>query len=146
MSDAITSKEQVRDAADVEIERVEVPEWGGHVWVRGLTGSERDKWEAEFVEVSDGMIETEIEGKRQKMNPTNSRARLVARCVVDSDDPQEADRVFDEEDIKWLGDKSGKALDRVYEKARDLSGISDEDIEEMSDALGNDQSAVSGSS
>lgn len=145
VDDAITDKEQVREADDIEIEPVPVPEWGGTVYVRGLTGSERDQWEAEFVKASKGMIEAEVDGRVQKMNMENSRARLVARCCVDSEDPNTAERIFDDEDIEWLGEKSGKALDRVYEKARELSGISEEDVEEMAESLGNGRSGGSGS-
>ena len=43
---ALLTKEQMLAADDIKSERVEVPEWGGDVMVRGLTGTQRDAWEA----------------------------------------------------------------------------------------------------
>ena len=42
----LLSKDQILSADDIQSQRVPVPEWGGEVMVRGLTGSQRDQWEA----------------------------------------------------------------------------------------------------
>ena len=143
MKESALNREQIKKADDIEKKKVECPEWGGPVWIRGLTGKQRDKWESEFIESSSGMIEAELEdGKKQRMNPENARARLVVKCAVD----EQGNRIFEDSDVEWLGEKSAKALDRCYEKARELSGISEDDIEEAEKALGNGQRESSGSS
>ena len=99
-------------------EDVEVPEWGGTVRVRGMTGTERDKFEAAVVE---------MKGKKTTMNMENFRARLAAKTIIDED----GKRLFHDSHIKALGAKSATALQRVFDVAQRLSGFSDEDVEEL---------------
>lgn len=128
---AILTREEILGAHDLQTEVVDVPEWGGEVKVRGLSASERDLWEAEFM--SGRLTEIEFEDEetgerhRQRMNLEDARARLAARCMVDEDD----ERLFSDADVKALGQKSAVALQRVYEVARKLSGLSESDMEEL---------------
>jgi len=112
---------------DITTEDVEVPEWGGVVRVRGLTASQRDKFEADSLQGK---------GKNARVNFTNLRARLVALCMVDEDGNQ----IFEERDTHVLGQKSAAAIDRVYSAAMKLSGIGDDDIEELTKNSESDQS------
>ncbi len=127
---ALLTKEQILRVKDIETRTVHVPEWGGDVLVRGMTGIERDQFEAKILDQS---------GKKTKVNLQNARARLVAITCVDAD----GNRIFTENEIVLLGTKSAAALDRVYDVAASLSGISDEDIEEL---LGNSKATTSGDS
>ncbi|MGH3927651.1 MAG: hypothetical protein ACRDS1_01415 [Pseudonocardiaceae bacterium] len=108
-------REAILSAEDSVTEDVEVPEWGGTVRVRGLTGAERDK------------IEALVAGNGKKMNFANLRARMCAASVVD----ESGERLFGEADIAALGGKSAAALDRVFSVVQRLSGITDEDIDEL---------------
>ena len=74
-------------------------------------------------------------GKKTKVNLQNARARLVAITVVD----ENGNRLFTENEIVLLGTKSATALSRVYDVAASLSGISDDDIEEL---LGNSEATT----
>jgi len=112
------NREQILQVQDLPVEDVEVPEWGGKVRVRGLTGAERDKFEASIVT---------RKGNKAEFNPENIRAKLVAMCVVD----ENGNRLFTDEDIKILGQKSATALDRIFQVAQRLSGLRTEDFEEM---------------
>ena len=99
-------------------ERVAVPEWGGEVIIREWTGRERDEFENSFV--------TE-EGKRDAQATKNIRARMVALSIVD-----ETGRLqFTLEDVELLGSLSARALNRVFQRARDLIGMSDKDVAEL---------------
>ena len=100
------------------IVRVEVPEWGGHVYVRGMSGLERDRFEAGSLKGT---------GRNQQLNLANMRARLVAASVCNAD----GERLFSESDANWLGEKSAKALNRVFDVAQRLAGLSDQDIEDL---------------
>ncbi len=104
---------------DLEIKELEIPEWGGRkVLVRGMTGRDRDNWEASVYKQK---------GTDVRLNMKNARAKLVALCVVDED----GNRLFNDGDISTLGNKSAKALDRIFTFAQELSGISKDDIDEL---------------
>ena len=117
------SREQILQADDRVTEEVEVPEWGGTVTVKNLTGKERDDYEASIVLQTRAGV---------KVNMAQARAKLLVKTVVDG----EGELLFTEKDIAALGDKSGSALQRVFEVASRLSGLSAEDVEEL---LGNSE-------
>lgn len=121
------TKQAILDSVDIGYEDVEVPEWGGIVRIRGLSGDERDRYEQSLVKFSGSNMQPTFSG---------ARARLVAWSIVDGD----GNRIFSDREIKLLGAKSAHALERVYEAARKLSGLTEEDIEEM---VGNSASVQS---
>lgn len=108
------SKETILNAVDIMQETVQVPEWGGEVIVRSLTGTERDKFEQ-------SLVDQRKAGKKF----FNIRATLCALSIVD----EKGDLLFTETDIDALGKKSAAPLDRITEVVRRLSGFLPEDIE-----------------
>lgn len=114
----LLTRDSILQAQDIQTEDVEVPEWGGTVRVRGLTGAQRDQFESSIVS---------LKGKRQDINMQNVRAKLVALSVVD----EEGQRIFQDDDIRALGMKSAVALQRVFDVAQRLSGITEDDVEEL---------------
>ena len=129
----VLDRRAILDTTDLKREYVEVPEWGGSVIVRCLTGTERDAYESEIVGSRMG-------GNRD-LNLTNIRAKLVARTVID----EEGNRLFTDGDIGLLGTKNASVLDRIFSVAQRLSGLSAADVEELTDQLGNELSVSSGS-
>jgi hypothetical protein len=111
------SRDQILSAEDLGFEDVYVPEWGGTVRIRGLTSRERDMFEASSI-VDDSV------------NVDNIRARLVALSLVD----ETGTRLFELDDAIELGKKSALAMQRVFERAQQLSGLTNEAIDEL---LGN---------
>lgn len=128
----LLTREQILAANDVPTELVPVPEWGegGEVCVRGLTGLQRDRFEASMIAIPTG-----VKG-RMRMNLNNIRARLVAWTVIN----EVGARVFTDADIAALGEKSAVALSRVYDVAQRLSGLSDADMEELEKNSGSQSS------
>lgn len=122
----ILGRDNILAAEDLSRELVEVPEWGGHIYVRALTGTERDAYE-------DSLMQERVErrGRRQEvtrsLNLRYARAKLCALTIVDS----EGNRLFSDNDVRELGNKSAAALNRAYEVASRLSGLSDEDLEDL---------------
>lgn len=114
----LLTRDAILGASDIKTEDVKVPEWGGVVRVRGLTAGERDAFEASMVS---------IRGQRVDPNFLNVRARLVMASVVNEDGQQ----MFTQSDIKKLSEKSASAMDRIYDVAQRLSGLSAEDIQEL---------------
>lgn len=108
----VLTREAILAAQDLRRERVEVPEWGGDVFVRTMTGTERDEFE-EFL----------LKAKARGM-----RAELVARTLTD----EAGVRLFQKaEDIELLGGKASAALDRLFTVAQRLNGFSQQDIEDL---------------
>lgn len=115
---ALLDKAAVLAAQDVHYETVAVPEWGGEVRVRSMTGADRDAWETWLFQnrSDDG-----------KTNLANLRGRMVALSVVDADGA----RIFGDDDVAALGAKSAKALDRVYAVAARLNAIGAQEVDDL---------------
>lgn len=112
------TRDQILTADDLQRQEVDVPEWGGSVYVRAMTGLERDRFETSLTN-----------GQDKGVNLQNIRARLVSLCAID----EEGARLFSDDDAKVLGQKSAKALDRVFDVAQRLNGLRDQDVEELAE-------------
>ena len=110
-----------RDAifGGMTLPREEVSAFGGRVIVQGLTVNQRDDFEA-------GCLITERNGK-QRVNVLGMRAKLVALCCIN----QDGSRLFEDADALKIGALPAKDVERVFEAAQRLSGISDRDLEEL---------------
>jgi len=120
----LLSKAAILAAVDRKTEDVEVPEWGGAVRLRTISGSERDQFEAS------------VRSANGKMNLSNVRARLVSLAAVD----EKGERMFSNGDVAALGEKSAVALDRVFDVAMQLAGMRPEDVDELTENFPNGQS------
>jgi hypothetical protein len=112
------TRDAILAAADMEADEVHVPQWGGTVRVRALTGEERDAFE-------EGQLQGK--GKNRTVRLANIRAKLVSLCVVDAD----GKRLFSDADVAALGRKSAAALSAVFDVAARLSGLTEQDVEEL---------------
>ncbi|MBX6384954.1 MAG: hypothetical protein IRZ07_18625 [Microbispora sp.] len=118
---AYLSAQQILDADDLPCEDVEIPEWGGTVRVRGMSGTDRDRFEA-------AMLSKDMRSVSKESALERYRARLAAACIVD----ENGQRMFrSDAEIKQLGEKSAQALQRVCDVASRLSGLTDADQEEL---------------
>ena len=90
----------------------------GPVMVRGMTGTERDAFEASLIKGR---------GRNREVNLANMRAKLIAFCAVDD----EGVRLWSDADAEELGKGRADVLNRLYNVAARLSGITDEDAEEL---------------
>lgn len=128
----LLTRDQIRNVSDIKTEEVDVPEWGGSVLVKALTGQERDTLE-------ESMLVTR--GSKREVNLHNLRARMVAAaCVGDGGGP-----LFTVADVEWLSQKAAAPLDRVFTVAQRLAGMSREDVEDLTKNSGSDRNESSGS-
>lgn len=104
------SRDAILAAPDVQTREVDVPEWGGTVFIKGMTGAEQDAFEA---------ANRRADGEP---NLTNVRARYLTRCIVN----ETGTRIFAEQDAAALGKKSSAAIQRLWAVASELNGTSDE--------------------
>lgn len=112
----LLTRDQILGAKDIQCELVSVPEWGGDVWVYGLTARQRDLYEAGSITIKDGKAEPSLE---------DARARLAVLAIRD----EKGSRMFNDLEIRFLAEKSAAALDRIYDVACRLSGIRKEDMD-----------------
>jgi len=107
------SKAAILAADDKKMVDFDVPEWGGAVKLRVMTGTERDRFEGEFV------------GGNKNVDMV--RAKLVAKCLCD----EEGNRLFTEQEIPSLGEKSAAVLDRLFSECMKLNRFSKSDVEDL---------------
>jgi hypothetical protein len=107
----ILTKDAILAADDLPREAITIPEWGGDVFVRTMSGTDRDAFETSLI-AKEGRME-------------NVRARLVALTVCDAS----GERLFEDSEIALLGRKSARALDRVFSVAQRLNGIGAEQVD-----------------
>jgi hypothetical protein len=126
-------KDEILKCDDKPTKKVEVPEWGGHVFVRTMSGTERDSFEQSMLVNP---------GKGNEANYSNIRAKLCARTICDKG----GNRLFNDSDVAALGEKSAAALDRIFTVAQDLNGVSTDDVEAMvkNSESGQSESSTSG--
>lgn len=117
----LLTKDAILSADDLPTEDVEVPEWGGTVRVRGLTGTERDRFEFQMA------------AARKDNKQIDIRAAYAGRCMVGED----GKRLFQDKELPALGKKSGAVLDRVFDVVRKLSGMTDEKLKKAAEDFDN---------
>lgn len=110
--DAILAKQ------DIPVREVFIAEWDTHVRVKGLNARERDDYESSIMTGK---------GKNRDVLTRNMRAKLIVRSVVDELNKP----LFAERDVEALGEKSAAALEKIFDVARELSGLSENDMEEL---------------
>jgi hypothetical protein len=113
------SKKAILAAKDTKLEGpIAVPEWGGDVFVRTISGVERDQFEDAYSE--------------QKMKAF--RVRFLVLTL--SDDSGE--RLFGDDEIDALGKKSSVVINRLFDKAWQHNAFTQEAV----DALGEGSSSA----
>jgi hypothetical protein len=116
-------RKSILAADDVRKEKVAVPEWKGDVFLRVLTGTDRDRFEESYAD--------------QKMKAFRIRFLLLALCDEDGE------RLFNDDESDILGKKSSVVINRLFEAGWKLNAFTQEAV----DALGEDsETAPSGGS
>lgn len=86
-----------------------------------MTGTERDHFEGEIMDIRDN---DKIKAKERYLN---LRAKFLQKIIVDDN----GDNVFTSTDIVELGKKNAKVLNMLWLEARKLSGLDEDDLEEL---------------
>jgi hypothetical protein len=127
------SAEEILNVNDIHVEELPVPEWGGVICVKTLTGSERDEIEGEIIQLGPNG-----QPKSVKINKIRSLVAFYGIC------DETGKRLFnDKKNVDDLSRKSSSALDRVVKRIQELSAMSPADIESLVADLKNDQRAAS---
>jgi len=102
-------RDAILSVQDADVAYVAVPEWGGGVYIRTMTGAQRDA------------LERQITG-----GETITRAQIAVLCCCDDRGRQ----LFTDDDMDALNAKSASALDRILEAAVEHNNLRGQDIEE----------------
>lgn len=113
------SREEILGLDDLVREPVVIPEWKNEtLFVRVMSGTERDLFEAEMLRDPEADPATRMQ---------NLRARLAVLTVCDA----EGKSLFFLSDVEALGKKSSRALDRIFEVARRLNALTPEEVDTL---------------
>lgn len=112
------SREQFLSQKALRTRDIEIPEWGGLVRVKALSGAERDLIEQK---------QFDQKGKSPRVNVAGFRARLVVFGVVDPD----GKRIFTEADIPAINEMDGGVIDRIATAVSELSGYTPAEVERL---------------
>lgn len=125
---SLLTKEAILSADDRKFEDVPTPEWGGTVRVGTISAIEQDRWVAE-------------NQKNGKVSDLTFRVQYVSLCCID----ENWNRLFTTEDLAALGNKSTHAIQRLFEVASRLNGLSEQAAGELEKNSEAGQSAGSSS-
>ncbi len=118
--------EDILGKKDLPSEKVNVPEWDMDLWVKTMTGSQRDAWEAAEVKGAGGTKAIKANGIDEAAY-VGSRARLLVLTVCD----ESGALVFKRDQVDQLSEKSAGALSKLFNVAVRLNHISEDDIEDL---------------
>jgi hypothetical protein len=100
---------------DTPSELVEIPEWDVKVLVKGFTLGAKDDFLASILDVN--------------TKEPNIRAFNVGVLVGTCYDPESGEKLFTEDDIVVLKQKSAAAIDRLVQVGQKLSGLTEEAVD-----------------
>ena len=103
----------IKNADDRRLVEVDLTEeWGGIVFIKPLSGKQRD-----WIEVNSG-------DKRQSLM---MRSKIAVMSVCDAN----GQLMFTDADIEWLCEKSGVALEKILKAVTSVNAVQAGDIEAL---------------
>lgn len=108
-------RDRILQADDIGRELVEVPQWGVTVEVRTMSAGKRSRM-LQTCALPDGTIDLD------RLYPM-----LIVATVFD---PEDGERVFTEEDMPALQEKSASSIEFVAQKAMEMSGMAAKAVDE----------------
>lgn len=101
------------------MERVDLPEWDGFIYVREMSAKARDAFENSTVTLdANGNLEKDL---------TNYRAKFVVLTACD----ETGKLVFSMDDARWLGERQVRTVQKIFDAAQKLNGVSETAAEEL---------------
>lgn len=117
------NKAKILAAEDVKLDKVAVPEWGGDVYIKTLSGTERDAFEDAY--------------SQDKMRQFRVRFLVLTLC------DEKGERLFTDKEVDELGRKSALVIAKLFEKAWSLNALRNEDVDALGKGSASDQSGGS---
>jgi hypothetical protein len=113
------SREQILAANDRKTDVVDIPEWGGSVKIRSMSGAQAE----EFKKLSDDDALSEVQ----------TLIKVISMSALDDEGKQ----LFTDADLEALADKSISVLNTVAEACMAVNGFVEEEVvEELKETAG----------
>jgi len=101
---AFLTLDEIKGVDDITKRTIEVPEWGGDVCVKSMSGRLRNNLEQK---ISSNAPHGDV------------KMLIVTNCCIKED----GSRLFSDSDKKWLLEKASKPLETIFEAVCKMSGI-----------------------
>jgi hypothetical protein len=111
-----------------KMKKLDIPDLGGHVFLKGLSGRERDEFEIG------------LRTPKGELRP-NIRARAAVVSLCD----EQGVRLFTSDDIRLVGEMRADILQNIFNAFQAVNGMTDADVKELGEAS-DEPTAGSGSS
>ena len=108
------TREEILKKDDVIVQPLWIEEWETWIYIRVLDGQERDAF--------DDAVNDDVAGK---IKIPNYKAWAASKLACD----KHGHRIFSDEDIPLLGQKSGTALLKIVAAGQKLNQVTEDDIE-----------------
>ena len=108
------SRDAILAVQDLNMKKIAVPQWGGDVYIKQLSGAEQDRYEQDSFMSKD-------------RNIINLRARLICLAVCD----KEGNKLFKPGDMDSVSKKSSGVLNILFEEILALNKITEDDLEDI---------------
>lgn len=108
------TKDQILAADDSGLLEVQVPEWGGSLFIRVMSVGERDAYENDWI-------------KNKHHGVDNFRAKFLQRVLCDAT----GRLLFTAGELDLLAAKSARVMNRLWQKAMAHNALTDADVEEL---------------
>jgi hypothetical protein len=102
-------RDKIANIKDIKEEKIHIPEWGVDLLIRSLSGAARNK--IMNASMKNGKVDLD------RFYPDI----VIASCF----DPETGEQVFEPTDRDMLLSKNGAALERIAQKATEMSGLDD---------------------
>ncbi|KVG31453.1 hypothetical protein WJ30_14925 [Burkholderia diffusa] len=131
----ILNRAAILAANDLATVTVDVPEWGGAVIIRSMTGAQRDAYETSLM--------TKDMSGRYTIDTENMRAKLVIFTAVD----ETGTPLFTPDDLSALVGKNAAVIERLFVAAQRINGLSKDAVAdaEKNSVSGQPDASASGS-
>ena len=123
---AVLTRDGILGAQDLGHEDYDVPEWGGAVRLRAMSGAEREN----LSRITDGKDNFEL------------LCHMLAASLVDEDGAL----LFTAADVDALKRKNGAVVKRIVDRVLVLNGLSEEGVSELEKNFAGGPSVADGSS
>ena len=115
----ILSFEEIIAADDCETKDVNVPEWGGSVRFKTMSGKDRDN----YIQTVQSRLVGSGDNRRVR-NYQGLPAILLSACLVKAD----GSKLMERKQVEDLQSKNGAIIDRLVKIAQEMNGLSDAEV------------------
>lgn len=118
------TKAKILAANDIKLKELDMTsEWGGTIYIRTITGTERDQFEDSYAE--------------QKMKGFRVRFLVLTLC------DESGERLFADNETDLLGKKSSASINKAFEAAWSHNAFTPEAVDELGNGSADAQNASS---